>query len=262
MKPFVVVCGMPRSGTRQFTDILNQHPKICVQGETRRQALGPITACARQLCRIHRTAGADDPARIYRSIALLFAAAGKGRPRLDARAEIHGFKTPNYELDHPKLTRFLSMAARPVVYLYCIRTFRETYLSYLSMGFPKTLDKFIRTYIESLRATKEIARQAARNPEEVRIGVLHLDDFLSTGNRGLWLSSRLFTPLGLTLSAKTAGAFLESTDNLNATARTGSRRRLTELPLAAERIINRQRRALQSAIGEFNSEFATRLTLD
>jgi hypothetical protein len=33
MTEFVLVCGLPRSGTREITDIFNGIPGVCIQGE-------------------------------------------------------------------------------------------------------------------------------------------------------------------------------------------------------------------------------------
>jgi hypothetical protein len=262
MKPYIVLCGMPRSGTRQFADVLNQHPNICIQGESSRHSVPAIATFLGKLEKIYPSADRHQAEeQRYRALALAFAAAGKGRPRLAPKADIHGIKSPNHELVHCDLTRLIGAYASPVVYLYCIRNLRESYLSYLSMRFAKTVQMYIRTYLGSLAAAMAINEASEANPAKVRISVLHLDDFISTSDQGAWLSRRLFDPLGLKVTGPAATRLLAKTVNRNATAQAAGRVRLTQLPGFAASAIQTEQARLDAAIEDFNRMFGTSLAL-
>jgi hypothetical protein len=260
---FVVVCGMPRSGTRQFTDFLNRHADIAIQGEMRH-------ALIRSVRDLMVAADAAYPAgysaKFYqkkraRTVTELFASLSKNRRVSKPKATIHGFKTPQGEHYHRLLKDIVGKSFTQTSYFYCIRNIVDCYLSLVEMPwFVDGPNRYISNYINSLGNAVIVHRLAAAGESKVSIGILNLDDFIRSEAKVEWVASRLFAALPVKLAPGWIDDIVGSTTNRNATERATGKRRAKHLDGAAAEVFQRRLPEIEAAVAQFNATFSENLS--
>lgn len=260
---FVVVCGMPRSGTRQFADFLNRHPAIAVQGEIRHSLIRSV----RKLLSAADAAYPSGYAASYyhkkraRAVSDLFSGLSKGRRVSKPKATIFGFKTPLAEHYRTYVTEIVGDSFAHTNYFYCIRNVVDCYLSLIEM--PWFLDgpnEYITSYINSLGDAVALHEQAAASGSRLSIGVLNLDDFIRSEAKPAWVEARLFAPLPITPDPAWIDEIVGSTSNRNATEKATGKRRKKELAGPAAEVFLHRRAEIEQAVAQFNAAFSENLT--
>ncbi|GGB68608.1 hypothetical protein [Glycocaulis alkaliphilus] len=231
MSTVCVVGGYQRSGTRQFTDILNQHPDVQISGEIGRYAFVKIDKLISQLRAFHlkhdSVLDAETTARMAVSICALYAKYPK-HFQVKGSGAVIGFKTPRAEWQFSKIRNILDVGEANKVFFFCNRDFRDIFLSVYNLGWKADIQSFIDYYKRSLKALVEMSGANGLG-DEWAIRILSLDQFLASDSKGEWLRSRVFEPLQLPMSADDALSLFHKTTNRNATVQATGKQRPTAL---------------------------------
>lgn len=273
LETFVVLCGMPRCGTRQFADFLNRHPRLCLQGEIRGTLLGTIRGAleaARQAYPKGYAARAFREKRA-RGVIDLFALLSKGNRITKQGADIHGFKCPQMERQQGHITAIVRPAFKRLVWLHAIRNPVDCWLSLQAMPwFSDDLDQFVERYCSSLDYARALAeRSGAERSRTGRSGAetsttitaLDLDAFIASADKPGWIGQHLFAPLDLAPSAAELARFAATTDNRNATTRATGTARPRRLAPADHARFEHHAPRLEAAIAAYNARLGTQLAL-
>lgn len=262
-RPFLVLCGMPRCGTRQFADFLNRHHDVCIQGEIRHALLRPT----RDLMVAGDEAYPQGYASNYfqrkraQAVVEIFASFSKARRVVKPKATFHGFKTPQIESHHKRIGQIVGESFAGTAYLYCIRNVADCYLSLVQMPwFTDGPNAYIEKYIDSLDTAITLRHESLRTGARASIGVLNLDDFIACDDKAAWLAQRLFHPLTIAASDSWIGEIAATTDNRNATERATGTRRAKVLEGAAAEVFAMRLPEVERAVDRFNRTFSENLS--
>jgi hypothetical protein len=163
LETFVVLCGMPRCGTRQFADFLNRHPRLCLQGEIRGTLLGTIRGAleAAQQAYPRGYAARAFREKRARGVIDLFGLLSKGNRITKQGADIHGFKCPQMERQQGHITAIVRPAFKRLVWLHAIRNPVDCWLSLRAMPwFSDDPDQFVERYCSSLDYARTLAERS------------------------------------------------------------------------------------------------------
>jgi len=216
-----VVGGYQRSGTRQLTDILNQHPDIQISGEIGRHSFVKIRRAVKRLRSFHAKHGGELNARLDVQLAVATSALYAKYPKniqLKGSGSVVGFKTPRSEWYSDQIADIFSSNSTKKVFLFCNRDFRDVFLSLKTLGWKMEIESFVRFYKRSLRSLIEMSRSESVI-KEWDINIVSLDQFLSADEKGEWIQQKIFQPLNVIVSARDAMQFFQNTTNRNSTAR-------------------------------------------
>lgn len=266
---FVVLCGMPRCGTRQFADFANAHPRLCVQGEIRGSLLPVIRATLEAGAAAYPTGYSAHQFRQKRAqgladlLALLSKSQRIAKPGADGDSLIHGLKCPQIERQRGLLAAIVRPAFRRMVWLHCIRNPADCWLSLRAMPwFHDDLDQFVARYCTSLAQACALADSPATDPRFAQsVAALNLDAFIASPDRAGWLGRHLFAPLGLGPPAAELDRIVAATGNRNATSRATGTPRASRLDAADHAGFLRHAARLDEAIGAYNRRLGTTLAL-
>lgn len=261
---FVVVCGMPRCGTRQFTDFMSRHDSVALQGEISNRVVPIIRKAVEAADQLYPAGYAADAIAVKRpqTIIQMFGSFSKTMPINVPAAPIQGFKSPSAELMYRDLNALLLPSFPQVRYFYCIRNPIDCYLSLSSMPwFAMGANDYIDRYITSISAASQIARIGAEGRKRVVISTLNLDSFIASKDKAMWLRQRIFAPLKIGPSVEWLAKISRTTENRNATERVTGTRRDKSMQPEALAIFKAREADLQKAIEVFNATFKETLSL-
>ncbi len=262
---FLVVCGMPRSGTRQFSDFLNRHPDIAIQGEI----LDALVPCIRDMMvagdAAYGTGNSSKNYRIKRARIVIdnFSGFSKGKRVSKPKSEIVGFKTPRVERRYKDLILIAGDSFQTTEYFYCIRNIADCYLSLLAMPwFAASPYSYIKNYISSLSDAVKLGKISKKGGSRVALRVLNLDDFIRSDSKTDWLSDRMFSVLPITTEPAWLEEIAANTENRNATENAVGKKRAKTLPNEALEVFQRQHAKIERAVNRFNLTFNENLSCD
>lgn len=264
LETFVVLCGMPRCGTRQFADFLNAHPRLCLQGEIRSALVGTIRATLEAGDRAYASGYAANYYRQKRAQGVidLFTLLSKTRRLSKPGADLHGFKCPQMERQSAAMTAIVRPAFRRLAWLHCIRNPADCWLSLKAMPwFADDMDRFVERYCSSLDQARAIADAAPIDGLDVTIAPLELDAFIAAADKAAWLDRHLFAPLGVTVSNEELARFVATVDNRNATERATGAARARQLCRQDHAAMAAHAARLDASIAAYNARFGAALAL-
>lgn len=261
---YVILCGMPRCGTRQFADLLDRDDRVCLQGEIKQSMILPIYELVKAA-----DAGYVDGTQLkyYQkkralAVAELFSFFSKANRSVKPEASIHGFKTPNIEFLHEMLSAIFLPSTDRLNYLYCIRNIKDCYLSLISMvWFKSTLELFIARYIRSLKTAVDLNNISKLDGSKIAVGILNLDGYIEAKDKADWVISRIYSPLGVDITKEQAIEIVATTENRNATERATGKQRSKNVTDEMHAVFLRNKKAINSAVAEFNDVFGENLQL-
>jgi hypothetical protein len=262
---FAVVCGMPRSGTRQFADFLNRHPDICIQGEIRDALVPSIRDLMVAGDTTYSTGSSGKNYQVKRAQIVVdnFSGFSKAKREVKRKSKIVGFKTPRVERRHEDLDIIVGDSFRKTEYFYCIRNVADCYLSLLSMPwFSATPSSYISNYISSLNDAVKLGRIGQRSRARVGLRVLNLDDFIRSDAKAHWISDRMFSVLPITTEQSWFDEIVANTENRNATENAVGKKRAKTLPSEALTVFQRRYSSIEKAVNRFNLAFNENLSCD
>lgn len=258
---YVIVCGPPRSGTRQFADFLNAHEDVCLQAEINPKLISPIRELLKEADAVY---GDSQKKNIYEkkradAVSAMFSFFSKGNIFEKPDCRVQGFKLPHAELHSGNLNEIITPSFQRLNYFYCIRNLKDTYLSLMAMPwFRASPDQFFKKYVKSLKAAIQMDGKA--NGGAV-INVVSLDGFLESRDRGEWLLRNLFLPIGIQPNSKTLNEYIDNSINKNSS----SRKNLTKPNEFDEDAISdyfKNKKEILEWTASFNRAFGTNLNND
>jgi hypothetical protein len=163
MTEFVLVCGLPRSGTREITDIFNGIPGVCIQGEITKASFDHTCDFINNIVSDNKRTNRD---RLVKKGAALFSdslgLAGK-KPLLSIDGELSavGFKCPNSLGWYKEILSIAKLLNFKLHVIICVREPAEVYRSLMQMdwysggykGFDTMCGSLVDTYTELLGCT-------------------------------------------------------------------------------------------------------------
>lgn len=261
---YVIVCGMPRSGTRHFTDLLAKHPLVCMQNEIGEAILRDVISLVLRSDAVYGRGGAGAQFAAKRREVLVHTIGlfSKGQVSRKGGCIIHGFKNPGAELMHEEINHAFIPSFRTIHYLFCIRNFTDCYLSLTSMPwFKLTREQYLSRYVKSLEAAVSMRhKSAASGDARFRVDVLDLDEFVSAESQAAWIKDVLFAPIGIDVPLADAEAFRISTKNTNSTASKFGVARPKDLTSDDYEYFSSRVADFSDAIQRFNLAFGARLS--
>lgn len=275
---FVIVGGMPRSGTRQFTDFLNRSSKFHLEGEL----FDEVDAAAslvekvfrRQLKYLKSFPDFKDPhqqsiatntfERRRREMLVYLVNFLSKSTKAQSQADIiYGFKNPDIEVKFLKLNQLFGVGFCKIYYIYCIRNVADSYLSNFSRPwFKQRPEEFIEKYLDSLKNAVRMRKLSEQSTDpRFSIHVMNLDSFIESSDKAQWLSTRLFANLDVNLSRDETMEIVQSTPNNNATKNRSGTERSKILEDETAVVFKNSLPALEMAISDFNEVYSENLEL-
>lgn len=195
----LIVCGRQRAGTRFITNALNSFDAVCLQGEipnpVMNSAVHFIAQCDAFYTRAAKSGAAGSrQLRLWKRkrVRLMFEIwAGTSqiaREPISEACRYYGYKRPNNERLF-EIYENIFTVNKPI-YVYCIRNFRDNFLSIVSRWPERTIDQVAEDYLSSLDQL-EVMKAAAPD----RVLVFDLDEHIRSG--WPYVEAAILDPLGL-----------------------------------------------------------------
>lgn len=198
----LIVFGRQRAGTRFITDMLNSFEEVALQGEIPTPVMQSIEKFIIEADSYYRQAAAQGGIRRKRRYELwvrkkpdlifaMWANASQSRriaPGADCR--YYGYKRPNNEFYFDFYEEHLTgLNAR---YVYCVRNFKDNYLSIKSRWPARAIEDVAGNYLASIAQYHSIKAKASE-----RVFLFNLDDHIRLGFG--YVENNIIAPLGLQL---------------------------------------------------------------
>jgi len=190
----LIIAGLPRSGTRFITNVLNAVPGVTIQSEIPR----PVIKIFKHLIETCETVYSHKPeknwAASWDATKRDFMYAGWANLTKSARKKskpetlFYGYKTPGHEFYFDFYNSFFD-PIQPK-YVCSVRSFVDHFLSVQARWPRRNIRKVSIDYIQSLRQIRYMKKQ---KPNDVLLFIL--DDYKEAGTH--YLHKQLFEPLGL-----------------------------------------------------------------
>lgn len=227
----LIIFGRQRAGTRFVTDMLNSFEEVTLQGEIPNPVMKSIAKFIADTESYYRQIAADGDARRNRQykawvgkkpdlIFAMWANASQSRRIVPgAGCRYYGYKRPNNEFYFDFYEEHL--ATRKPRYVYCVRNFKDNYLSISSRWPDRTIEDVAGDYLASIAQYLEIKKKA---PD--RVLLFNLDDHIKLGFD--YVESNIISNLGLILEDRTR-AYLSGMGARNETEEAARKPRRLEL---------------------------------
>lgn len=200
---FLVVCGMPRSGTRQFSDYLNSVSVCSIQGEINEKIIPHIYSVLKSADDAYMGSKHEGvwlekrPGTVF-SLFSDFQKLKKFPSKKDC--QMVGFKTPGIEIRYNYIKKIVGESFSQTVWFYCIRDFIDCYLSLRSMPwFNRGASQFVDKYIRSLSAAVRILDEGVHNNASF-IYPLNLSDYVVSEDKVLWVKDNIYSKIDVDIS--------------------------------------------------------------
>ncbi|SDI96726.1 hypothetical protein SAMN04487867_11920 [Vreelandella titanicae] len=223
-RQFCFIGGLPRAGTRQFTDVINAHSACLIQGEFYPNSLKLVGKLLQQADVDHKGKYFDSTYQRHRTLGAMNMLSMISKSRyydFDNSLSVVGFKSPRLELHKKTLDIIFKFYESEVVFFYCVRNLFDNYLSLNSM-FNVPVERFIYQTKLSLEGYFQLCLD-----KKYHVQLLDLDDFIGADNKKYWLFSHIFDSAlkGLGVNAEQCAEYYEETINRNSTEASGKSRR-------------------------------------
>jgi len=214
----VVIGGFPRSGTRQFADIMNGHPECTIQGEIESDSLRTLSKLVID-ADSYLGKGRTQKAYIARRLRFVLetyrmVSKTSSEPLVwDFGKQNLGFKKPYAEYFHKELDALFSPSVDRLKLFICVRNIEKNFLS-LSGAFGYSIERFKKGIIDTNESLCAISKN-----NFFEVYPLHLDAFIekSDDEKGNWLIQSVFSKLNLDIAPKNAAEIYLKTMNRNKT---------------------------------------------
>jgi len=219
----VVVCGMPRSGTRMMTDLLNSVDEVLIQNEIPYDVMVKYFEFVNFVDDFYKEFKKRNPKRSGNEWArekaslthLFFTFTNKmGALYKDTKLTHFGYKTPSIERAFKDFEKSFGEGLKPY-YIYCSRTPDKCWKSVKQMGYLTDVDLFISRYRRSHKNFLEIIKT-----DESRAIGFNLDEYIASEDKFSFLKENIFSKIGIDLKDSDKDKLLK-TPNRNTSKRAG-----------------------------------------
>lgn len=221
----ILVGGFPRSGSRQFTDILNAHPEISLQGEIYSETYRALGRLVEASSTEHAGKWSERkflPRRkpwIIESLCTHM----KGMPKpVGPDTRFVGLKQPYLETLWKSTLEIFSRDWESCDFFFCTRNIHDNFLS-LNSAFDYSAQHYTKKMIYSARGLGSLLDNSF-----FRVHPISLDGYIASENKSDWLADNLFRPLELSVSAEEAEEMIAGTQNRNQTPAAKRKREIAE----------------------------------
>lgn len=243
----LILCGRQRAGTRYLADLLNAFDEVTLQGEVPASVLSTMVQFLDDAEAAYEKVGRRDERwkRYYEywnkskkmMIFSIWSSITMGLSKIPSKnCKYFGYKRPSEEFYFEFYEKHLG--SNKVLYIFCIRNFKDNYLSVVSRWPNRKIENVSDDYIRSINQYLKIK---SSNPEQVLL--FNLDDRIRIGFE--YVERNILHPLGLlpdeALRRKLAG--MGARNQTEEIARMPRRRELT----AREARYIRQRPELETS---------------
>ncbi len=224
MTRMMVVCGMPRSGTRNFVNALNTHGGINLTGEIPRAVMKRLFDAGNTVEKAY--AGNDKYQKNWAAkkdqflFEAMFSVSKSPRRRsVYRRRDLYaGTKTPNHEFLFKEYEAYFQKSELKPVYVFCARNPESCWKSYRSMPWAKRgVRSFVNQYVRSYRQLEKIRSEA---PD--RCLIANLDELIASDDQPQYLIESLFRPLKLDAGSDVLEKLAGLRNSNSTVAKTGS----------------------------------------
>lgn len=189
----LIVAGPQRCGTRFVTGVLNAHPYVHVEGEIQRLLVEKALALLAFTTEYYNRRSEKEYEYWLEKrpelMACLWRFLGKDKIKdVSGAVQYFGYKTPFHERYFHQYQEYFN--GRRVVCVYCIRNFRDHYLSVKARWPDRNIKQTAKRYLESLEVFFRIQRDM---PDQVFPFVLELSGLYGVH----YIEKALIEPLGL-----------------------------------------------------------------
>jgi len=212
----VLIGGLPRTGTRQFCDIVNAHTACELHGEMDERVFRAFTDFVTAVDGNHAGRWMDVGYRKRRLGAILeayrlFSKTNRNVPPDRERLEVGGFKIPGLEVHHAELEALFAPEVDRVTLFYCVR---NIYANFNSLA--GAFNFGVRRYVKRIHRSVTAVRAVVKDPF-FDLRPLHLDGFVAAADKGAWVVEHIFRPIGIELDVAEGNAMLARVGNRNRT---------------------------------------------
>jgi len=228
----LIICGMPRSGTRMISNTLNIHPEVCIQSEIHQAVVFEFLAFVRFSTAFYAEMQSPDKSKkrtLISRIEKKFLKSGPFKGWYYARSQppaisekwqnkrraliqslwmyagrdkevvpqgdvvrYMGYKTPNHEIFFEDYEELL--ADKPPYYIFCTRNIGDCWRSVKNLGWysSNNISAFKERYI---KAHKQLSIMLQKTPE--RIIVFDLDTYKKKEDKLSYFDQLIFQRLSL-----------------------------------------------------------------
>lgn len=201
----LIIVGRQRAGTRYITNILNSFQEVIIQGEIPNPVMKSVSCMIneiesyylQQLVNIKtRNRGIKEYnnwlSQRQDLIFSIWANCGQEkRIEINGYCKYYGYKRPNNEFYFDLYENIFTY--NPPIYVYCIRNFKDNFLSIVSRWPDRSLKKIAQEYLDSIIQFKKM-KQISTD----RALVFNLDKLIDEGFN--YVKEAIILPLNLNLS--------------------------------------------------------------
>jgi len=218
----LIVCGMPRSGTRHFVNALNVHPGVMLTGEIAQPAMRRLLQLGELVERSY--SGNERYLRNWQQkrhrflLESMFSISKSARREFSPDCVYVGTKTPNHEFLFEEYERYYRDLEVKPHYVFCARDAEACWASYRSMPWAgQAVRQFVKRYVRSY----EILRKMLRLVPE-RCVIANLNAYTGSESKTRFLRENLFEPLNLRVTDAQLALILDLKNTNSTRSRTGS----------------------------------------
>jgi len=259
-KKFVVVCGLPRSGTRQFTDYLNHFDDFSIQGEISEKLIEDFCSLMRKADECYLDSKYKEMWLNKRAdfVCSNFMLLQKGRVEQSKEGRFVGFKTPYIESYYKDIRSMVYPSFESVDWMFCVRDFMGCYRSLSSMPwFNRTASSFSYKFVKSLSSIIQIEKTKKKGAESSC--VINLSDYIASSDKKKWLESVVFSRFYDDVSG--LGAVVDFVGNRNSGENRFGVKKPVAIPQEDMEVFYDKKEVINSSIERFNDIFDESLPL-
>ncbi|AZU04675.1 hypothetical protein X907_2154 [Glycocaulis alkaliphilus] len=269
-----IIGGSPRSGTRNFADLISAHPDTQLFGEVGHYALPKVKGALEEMAAYHaeetsrRTLRGRGRQKKFAShrVALTLTGMYAKSPQMpfnfNALTSRHvvGFKTPQIEKRWRLMNELYGEFENERHFFFCIRNLDQNFLSLHSRGWRKDVEEYVERLLPLLQSIVKFKAWNESKDGGWQIHLLHLNAFLDAASREDWLFDRVYRPLFGGDARQPAAQALASTSNRNSTLNVTGKPARSELTDEEQNFLTNSAE-LKEAVERFNAAFNTDLPI-
>lgn len=212
----VIIGGFPRSGTRQFADIMNYHDEFIIQGEIHSKVFTKISELLTLADQLHYEKRTEKSFFERRSVVAyeMYRLLSKtnSQPLIyDYRKKFLGLKQPLIEAQFREIKNIFSKDHQNCNFYVCLRNMFDNFLS-LNSAFDYDTKRYAIAINKSI-----VSLRAMDDDEFFSIYPLDLDNFIISEDKVSWIQQYIFEPLNFEASDEFAQSCLQNVGNRNKT---------------------------------------------
>ncbi|KPP83274.1 MAG: hypothetical protein HLUCCA04_04120 [Oceanicaulis sp. HLUCCA04] len=263
-----IIGGSPRSGTRNFADLVSSHPDAQLFGEVGHYALPNVKRVLNEMSAYHaeeeerrtlRGRGRSKnftPHRVALTLTGMYAKSPQLPFNFNALTptQVVGFKTPQIEKRWRLMHELYGGFENERYFFFCIRNLDQNFLSLHSRGWRKDVEEYVERLLPLLRSIVKFKTWNDKKGGGWHIHLLHLNAFIDSVSHEDWLFDRVYRPLFGDEAREAAAQAVANTGNRNSTLNVTGKPARAELTDEERHFLNKNA-DLRAAVERLNAAF-------